>query len=130
MEFVYYFTHLNIMARTSQTGGKAPRKVENKKKKARSSPGINAIFEIKKYQRSHEMLVQKAPFIRLVREITRNYNTDIRFQSQALIALQEASEAYMVSLFHDTNLCAIHAKRVTAGSKDLRLARNLREHRS
>jgi histone H3 len=67
--------------------------------------------------------------MRLVREIATEFKQDIRFQSQAILALQEASEAYLVSLFEDTNLCAIHAKRVTIMTKDLHLARRIRGER-
>ena len=64
--------------------------------------------------------------MRLVREIALEFKQDIRFQSNAILALQESSEAYLVGLFEDTNLCAIHAKRVTIMSKDLQLARRIR----
>ena len=70
------------------------------------------------------------PFQRLVREIAQDFKTDLRFQSSAIGALQEAVEAYLVGLFEDTNLCAIHAKRVTIQKKDMQLARRLRGERS
>ena len=70
--------------------------------------------------------MQRLPFQRLVREIARNANPELRFQASCLIALQEATEAYIVSLFEDVNLCALHAKRVTIQSKDLLLARRIR----
>jgi histone H3 len=132
------------MARTKQTarkntGGKAPRKqVGNKaarksapatggvKKPHRFRPGTVALREIRKYQKSTELLLRKLPFQRLVREIAVEYKTDLRFQSSAVLALQEASEAYLVGLFEDTNLCAIHAKRVTIMPKDMQLARRIR----
>lgn len=72
----------------------------------------------------------KLPFQRLVREIAQDFKTDLRFQSSAIGALQEAAEAYLVSLFEDTNLCAIHAKRVTIMPKDIQLARRIRGERS
>jgi histone H3 len=59
------------------------------------------------------LLLKKKPFFRLVREIANNIRDEIRFQALALMALQEAAEAYMVRLFEDSNLLAIHAKRVT-----------------
>ncbi|XP_020806137.1 histone H3.3-like [Drosophila serrata] len=68
--------------------------------------------------------------IRLVREIAQDFKTDLRFQSSAVMALQEASEAYLVGLFEDTNLCAIHAKRVTIMPKDIQLARRIRGERA
>jgi histone H3 len=75
--------------------------------------GTVALREIRRYQKSTDLLIRKLPFQRLIREIAQDYRTDNRFQSTALEALQEAAEDYLVSLFEDTNLCAIHAKRVT-----------------
>lgn len=131
------------MARTKQTarkstGGKAPRKqlaskagravktLEQIKKPHRFRPGTVALREIRRYQKSSELLIRKLPFQRLVREIAQDFKTDLRFQASAIAALQEASEAYLVGLFEDTNLCAIHAKRVTILPKDLQLARRIR----
>ena len=88
--------------------------------------GTQALREIRHCQKSTHLLISKSPFQRLVREIAGEYKTDLRFQSQAVLALQEATEAYMVGLFEDTNLCAIHAKRVTIMTKDLHLARRIR----
>ncbi|CAI6374394.1 unnamed protein product [Macrosiphum euphorbiae] len=65
-----------------------------------------------------------------LREIAQDFKTDLRFQSSAVMALQEASEAYLVGLFEDTNLCAIHAKRVTIMPKDIQLARRIRGERA
>jgi histone H3/H4 len=76
-----------------------------------------------------DLLIRKLPFQRLVREIATEFKQEVRFQSQAVLALQEAAEAYLVSLFEDTNLCAIHAKRVTIMSKDLQLAKRIRGDR-
>ncbi|KAK7690169.1 histone H3 [Cerrena zonata] len=139
------------MARTKQTarkstGGKAPRKqlaskaarktapagtaTGGVKKPHRFRPGTVALREIRRYQKSTELLIRKLPFQRLVREIAQDFKTDLRFQSSAVMALQEAAEAYLVSLFEDTNLAAIHAKRVTIQPKDLALARRLRGERS
>ncbi|KAJ6525850.1 hypothetical protein B0H10DRAFT_1817647, partial [Mycena sp. CBHHK59/15] len=85
-----------------------------------------ALREIRRYQKSTELLIRKLPFQRLVHlHLDTNQDT-IRFQSSALMALQEAAEAYLISLFEDTNLAAIHAKRVTIQPKDLALARRLR----
>jgi len=86
--------------------------------------------EIRRYQKSTELLIHKLPFQRLVREIAQDFKTDLRFQSSAVMALQEASEAYLVGLFEDTNLCAIHAKRVTIMHKDFQLARRIRGERA
>ena len=135
------------MARTKQTarkstGGKAPRKqlatkaarksapaTGGVKKPHRYRPGTVALREIRKYQKSTELLIRKLPFQRLVREIAQDFKTDLRFQSSAVLALQEAAEAYLVGLFEDTNLCAIHAKRVTIMPKDIQLARRIRGER-
>ncbi|RXM36751.1 Histone H2A [Acipenser ruthenus] len=91
-------------------------------------PGTVALREIRRYQKSTELLIRKLPFQRLVREIAQDFKTDLRFQSS--MALQEASEAYLVGLFEDTNLCAIHAKRVTIMPKDIQLARRIRGERA
>ena len=88
---------------------------------------IKALREIRRYQKSTDLLVQKAPFERLVREIAGGgWYRKFRFQSSAVMALQEASEAYLTQLFEDTLLCAIHAKRKTVMCKDMRLARRIR----
>ncbi|CAH1384419.1 unnamed protein product [Tenebrio molitor] len=136
------------MARTKQTarkstGGKAPGNnwLPKRRGKAlpplaasrsphRYRPGTVALREIRRYQKSTELLIRKLPFQRLVREIAQDFKTDLRFQSSAVMALQEASEAYLVGLFEDTNLCAIHAKRVTIMPKDIQLARRIRGERA
>ncbi|XP_004712542.2 uncharacterized protein LOC101637994 isoform X1 [Echinops telfairi] len=125
----------SFMARTKQTarkstGGKAPRKqlatkaarksapaTGGVKKPHRYRPGTVALREIRRYQKSTELLIRKLPFQRLAREIAQDFKTDLRFQSSAVMALQEASEAYLVGLFEDTNLCAIHAKRMSGRGK-------------
>ena len=96
----------------------------------RYRPGTVALREIRRYQKSTELLIRKLPFQRLVREIAQDFKTDLRFQSAAVMALQEASEAYLVGLFEDSNLCAIHAKRVTIMPKDIQLARRIRGERA
>lgn len=138
------------MARIKRTarksiGGKAPRKLaqmraEREKliaegkplpaKKHRYRPGTVALREIRRYQKSTELLIRKLPFQRLVREIAVEFKTGLRFQGSAILALQEASEAYLVGMFEDTNLCAIHAKRVTIMPKDIQLARRIRGERA
>ena len=85
--------------------------------------------QIRAYQGCTNLLIRKAPFQRLVREIAQGIKSDLRFQSTTLLALQEASEAYLVGLFQDTNECAIHAKRVTIMPKDMQLARRIRGER-
>lgn len=96
------------------------------KKPQRFRPGTVALREIRRYQKSTELLIRKLPFQRLVREIAQDFKTDLRFQSAAVAALQESAEAYLVALFEDTNLAAIHAKRVTIMPKDVNLARRIR----
>ncbi|CAM9903819.1 unnamed protein product [Ascophyllum nodosum] len=131
------------MARTKQTarkstGGKAPRKHQIQPPKRLPAtnlrrgplPGTVALREIRRYQKSTELLIRKLPFQRLVREIAQDFKSDLRFQGSAVLALQEAAEAYLVGLFEDTNLCAIHAKRVTIMPKDIQLARRIRGERS
>ena len=98
----------------------------NIKRPRRYRPGTLALREIRKFQKSTDLLIRKLPFQRLVREIALNYKSDLRFQTQAILALQEACEAYIVKLFEDTNLCAIHAKRVTIMAKDMILAKRIR----
>lgn len=100
------------------------------KKPHRYRPGTVALREIRRYQKSTDLLIRKLPFQRLVREIAQDFKNDLRFAGQAILALQEASESYLVSLFEDTNLAAIHAKRVTIFPKDLQLARRIRGERA
>ena len=131
------------MARTKQTarkstGGKAPRKQLATKAARKSAPATGGVKKPHRYrpgtvalrEKSTELLIRKLPFQRLVREIAQDFKTDLRFQSSAVLALQEASEAYLVGLFEDTNLCAIHAKRVTIMPKDIQLARRIRGERA
>jgi histone H3 len=136
------------MARTKQTarkstGGKAPRKqlaTKNARKSApatggvkkphRYRPGTVALREIRRYQKTTDLLLRKAPFQRLIREIAQDFKNDVRFTSTSVLATQEAAEAYLVGLDEDTNLCAIHAKRVTIMPKDIQLARRIRGENS
>ncbi|KAJ7904610.1 histone H3 [Mycena olivaceomarginata] len=128
------------MTARKSTGGRAPRKSAANDapapRKKRFRPGTVALREIRKYQKSTDLLLRKLPFARLVREIASEMTTDmndnyqpgadLRWQSSALMALQEATEAYLVHLFEDANLCAIHAKRVTIMQRDIQLARRIR----
>ena len=125
------------MARTKQgagrsTGGKAPRGRYRTRhgrlnfegglrKPRRFRPGTVALRQIRKYQRSTELLIRKLPFQRLVREVALNIKPGLRFQSTAILALQEASEAFLVTMFDKVNLCAIHGNRVTIKPKDILL---------
>ena len=92
--------------------------------------GTVALKDIRHYQGSTALLIRKLPFQRVVREITQDIKTGLRFQSAALLCLQEATEAYLVSLLEDSNLCAIHARRVTIMPKDIQLARRIRGERA
>lgn len=97
--------------------------------KRRFKPGTVALREIKRYQKAIDMLLPRAPFQRFVRAICEGIDSQLRFQSQALLAIQEATEMYLVGLFEDSNLCAIHANRVTIMKKDIELARRIRGER-
>ena len=115
-----------VPARSIQAGVKKPH---------RYRPGTVALREIRRYQKSTELLIRKAPFQRLVREVLQDLERemglkDMRLQSTAVLALQEATEAYLVGLFEDAHLCAIHAKRVTLMPKDINLARRIRGERT
>lgn len=113
----------------ARASGVAPGDPLPHKKKRRYRPGTVALKEIRKYQSSTDLLLLRLPFSRLVREIAlamRPMGEGFRWQSQAIQALQEAAEAFLVHLFEDTNLCAIHAKRVTIMQKDIQLARRIR----
>merc|ERR1719234_373364 len=93
----------------------------------RYRPGSRALMEIRKFQKSSNLLIPHLPVSRVIREIcSKICTTDMRFKSAAIMALQEATEAYLVTLFEDTLLCAIHAKRVTVMPKDMELARRIR----
>jgi histone H3 len=99
------------------------------KKPHRYRPGTVALREIRKYQKSTDLLIRKAPFQRLVREIAEKFKKDIRFQSTAILALQEAGESYITGMLEDSNLCAVHARRVTILPRDIQLARRIRGER-
>jgi len=103
-------------------------------KKRKFRAGAKALREIRKYQKSSDLLIPAMPFSRLIREVAQSvlgYNVaEFRFQSSALMALQEAAEAFLVTLFEDTVLCAIHAKRVTIMPRDMQLARRIRGDRT
>jgi len=99
------------------------------KKPHRFRPGTVSLREIRKYQKSTFLLIRKLPFQRLVKELMRDLNISMRCNSHALSAFQAAAEAYLVALFEDVNLCAIHCKRVTIFPKDVQLARRIRGER-
>ena len=113
------------------SGKTLPASQQGKQKPRRYQPGTVALLEIRRYQKSTELLIRKLPFQQLVREIAQDLGKmSIRFQSGAIIVLQEASEAYLVGLLEDSNLCAIHTKRVTIMPKDIQLAHRIRGERN
>ena len=117
---------------TSATGGI--------KKPHRYHPGLLALHEIRRYQQSTKSLIRRTPFNKLIKEISQEYricpegprtpSVQVRFQSTALAALQEAAENFLVGLFEDVNLLAVHAKRVTVMPHDIRLALRIRGDQS
>ena len=132
------------MGRTKQTasrstGGKAPRGRYRSKhglkmglaeeggvrKPRRFRPGTVALRQIKKYQKSTELLIRKLPFQRLVGEVAQKIDSTLRFQSTAILALQEASEDFLITMFDKVNLCTIHGNRVTIKVKDIQLWRRM-----
>jgi histone H3 len=135
------------MARTKQTarkstGGKAPRKqlatkaakktstqvhaVASVKRPHRFKAGTVAMREIRKYQKTTDLLIRKLPFQRLVREVASQYKSDVRFQSSSILAIQESLENYLIGLFEDGSRCALHAKRVTLMARDLLLVNRIK----
>ncbi|KAI9593837.1 histone-fold-containing protein [Syncephalis fuscata] len=127
------------------TSGKSPSKritiaakAKQPAKRRRYRPFTLALREIRQYQKSTDLLIRKAPFARLVRQVALDFTVNnfissvngseagLRWRPEAIEALQEASEAFLVHLFEDANLCAIHAKRVTLMAKDIQLARRIR----
>ncbi|XP_056154856.1 histone H3-like centromeric protein A [Lampris incognitus] len=108
-----------------QSGRTEPTTVLPKTRRFR--PGTRALMEIRKYQKTTNLLIRKAPFARLVREVCQQYSPQtLRWQVYSLMALQEAAEAFLVMIFSDANLCALHAKRVTLFPRDIQLARRIR----
>lgn len=114
---------------------KSPKKLTPKKTlvqdpnqpKRRYRAGEKALREIRFYQRNTDLLIRKLPFARLVKEVQTYFSRkEFRWQAAAILALQEAAEAHLVSLFEDAYLCTIHAKRVTLMPKDIQLARRIR----
>lgn len=104
------------------------------RKRRRYKPGTVALREIRKYQKSCDLLLPKMSFLRLVREIAQDVTGDmcqsqgaVRWQRDAVLALQEAAEAWIVESFEMSNLLAIHAKRVTVLQRDMALLRRMRE---
>lgn len=125
----------NVASRKIHKEGRITAKQEGQgrspaeKRQHRWRPGTVALREVRRFQKSTELLIQRAPFRRLVREIMSSLKDGMRVRSSALEAIQDASENYIVGVLNDANLCTIHAKRVTLFPKDLSLALRLRgEH--
>ena len=130
----------NIASKSGKSG-KQPRYslkqlAPGQKKKHRFRPGTVALREIRKFQKSTELLIKKLPFQRIVKSIAEeqasgtSFPNGVRFQKNAIVALHEAYEAYQVALFEDTNLECIHRKRQTIAPKDIQLARRIRGERT
>jgi len=97
---------------------------------SKPKPGSAAIRDIRKYQGTTELLIPKASFFRLVKELGQDYKSDLRFSSMAVEALQTASEDFLVGVFEDAVLCAHHGKRVTVTPADIRLTLRIRGERA
>ena len=106
--------------------GKTKQEKEKEDNIKKTRWGLKALKEIKKYQSNTEMLIRRLPFQRVVKEIIQKVWDDLRLQSTAILALQEAEEMFLVGLLEQSNLCALHAKRVTIMPKDVQLARCIR----
>ncbi|XP_017694802.1 histone H3-like centromeric protein A isoform X2 [Pipra filicauda] len=106
----------------------APPSPPPRRRVRRFRPGQRALQEIRRYQSSTRLLLRPLPFSRLVRELCLLFTrgVDYRWQRLALLALQEAAEAFIVRLLEDAYLCSLHARRVTLFPKDLQLVRRLR----
>ena len=124
------------IAKTTTTKGKKLPASQQGQKGQQKEPhryclGTVALLEIRRYQKSTELLIRKLPFQRLVQELAQDLGkVNIRFQSGAIMALQEASEAYLVGLLEDSNLCTVHTKQVTIMPKDIQLACHIRGERN
>ena len=124
-------------AKAPAQGGSVPKSQGGVKKPHRFRPGMVTLKEIRRYQKSTELLIRKLPFQHLVWEIAADRDVvpshmagKIRFQSLAVKALQESAKAYLVGLFEDTNLRTIHSQRVTIMPKDIQLARRIHGERA
>ena len=140
-EYEAYNTYMSRQKKPQQpVAGKAPRKklltkaarkmMAPQRRKLRYRPGTVALRQIRRYQKTTDLLIRKLPFYRLVREILQDFGMNYRVTPGTVNALQEAAEAYLVGLFEDSNLCAIHAKRITIMPKDIQLARRIRGERT
>ena len=122
-------TRTKLTSRKLTDDGKRTKKqtMGNVRRRRKFRPGTVALREIRKYQKSTELLIQKLPFQRFVREVFSQISSTQTFRvtPQALLALQEASESFLIHMFEQSNLIAIHGKRVTLNVKDILLWRHL-----
>ena len=123
--------HKNIFSGLGKAAKKAAPPLAGVRKKPRKRPGTLALMEIRRYQKSTDPLIPYAPVVRLVRQIIQDVSSSqsqggLRLQEKGAHALREGAESYMVGLFEDANLCAIHGKRITVMPKDVHLSRRIR----
>lgn len=119
-------TKKQLARKPPRNGGKVPRSQDKKNREHRYRPGTVALREIRRYQKTGDLLIPKRPFVQLVKEVLQGMSNNIRFAESAVAALHEAAEAYLVLAFEDANLLAIHAHRITVQPRDLKLARRIR----
>ena len=123
-------TKTTSVAKSAKKSGSPKKAAKAGGKKRRWHAGTVALRQIKKLQKSTKVLMRKAPFARLIRELAAAHKEGLRWQASAVAALQEATESYATGLLSDANMCALHAKRVTCQVKDVALARRLRGERA
>lgn len=114
------------MAKSLKTMRQIARK-QPARKPHRFRPGTRALMEIRRLQKLCNSIIPYAPFLRLVLEIAQTFKTDVRMQKEAVLALREASEAFIIHMLENAQLCAIHAKRVTIFPKDIQLVRRIKD---
>ena len=118
-------TDQDSKAPRKQLKAKTPRKSDGQKEKPRRDWEMHTLWEIRQFQKGVDLLIPLLSFQRVVREVAQNFKTDLRFQSTAILALQEAAEQFLIMLFESVNLCAIHQGRQTIAPKDFYLVRRL-----
>ena len=121
-------TRTKLTSRKLTGDGKRTKKqtMGNVRRRRKFRPGTVALREIRKYQKSTELLIRKLPFQRLVREIVYEMkDKSYRFTPQGLLALQEAAESFLVKVFDQCNHISIHGKRTTVMVKDIQLWKRL-----
>ncbi len=119
-----------VQQNPSKKTGDGPQPKKKQAKLRRWRPGTLALKEIRKYQKSTNLVISKAAMERTIRELCDEYVKDIRWSNAAVMAIHHATENYCTKLFEDVNICAIHAKRETIMPKDIQLARRIRGERA